>query len=62
MAGGGMHTPNPTSLDAPLAISYENYQKSLAYRHFSHFAPLTCSFLLKGKAKKGGQGEGGMAQ
>ena len=49
----GMHTPNPTYLDPPLAISYENYQKSLAYRNFSHLAPLFCSFLLKGKVKRG---------
>ena len=52
MADKGMHTPNPTSLDPLLAISYENYQKSLAYRCFSHLAPLGCSFLLKGKLKK----------
>ena len=56
-----VHTPNPTSLDAPLAISYENYQKSLAYRYFSHLAPLICSFLLKGKVKRR-TGGGGMAQ
>ena len=56
----GMHTPNSTSLDAPLAISYENYQKSLAYRNFSHLAPLISSFLLKGKIKRGtGGGEHG---
>ena len=34
MAGGRMHTPHPT----PLAISYINHQKSLAY--FSHLEPL----------------------
>ena len=33
-----MHTPHPTPLDPPLAISYKNHQKSLAY--FSHLAPL----------------------
>ena len=59
MAGGG--TPNPTSLDAPLAISYENYEKRLAYRYFSHLAPLICSFSLKSKIKRG-TGGGGMAQ
>ena len=30
MAGGRMRTPHPTPLDPPLAISYRNYQKSLA--------------------------------
>ena len=38
MAGGRMHIPYPT----PLAISYRNYQKSLAY--FSHLAPLISFF------------------
>ena len=38
MAGGWMHIPHPTSLDPPLAISYRNHQKSMAY--FSHLAPL----------------------
>ena len=49
---GRMHTP----LDPPLAISYGNHQKSLAY--FSHLAPLILFFLLKGKVKRGE----GMAQ
>ena len=61
MAGGEMHTLNPTSLDPPLAISHGNYQKSLAYRYFSHLAPLIYSFLVKGKVKRG-QGEKGMAE
>ena len=38
MAGGRMHIPHPTPFYPPLAISYRNYQKSLAY--FSHLAPL----------------------
>ena len=36
MAEGRMHTPHPTMLDPPLAISYRNHQKSLAY--FSHLS------------------------
>ena len=38
MAGGWMHTPDPTSLDPLLAISCRIHQKSMAY--FSHLAPL----------------------
>ena len=34
MADGRMHIPHPTPLDSPLAISYRNHQKNLAY--FSH--------------------------
>ena len=34
MAGGRMHTPHPTPLYPPLAISCRNHQKSVAY--FSH--------------------------
>ena len=37
-AGGRKHTPHPTPIGPPLAISYGNHQKSLAY--FSHLAPL----------------------
>ena len=48
MAGGRMHTPQ----DPPLAISYRNHQKSLAY--FSYLAPLVLFFLLKGRVKRGG--------
>ena len=36
MAGERMHTPHPTPLDPPLAISYRNHQKSLVY--FNHLA------------------------
>ena len=36
-AGEGVHTPYPTTMDPPLAISYTNHQKSLAY--FSYLAP-----------------------
>ena len=32
-----MRTSHPTSLDPPLATSYRNHQKSLAY--FTHLAP-----------------------
>ena len=42
LAGGRVHTPHPTPLDQPLAISYRNYQKGLAY--FSHLAPLVVLF------------------
>ena len=45
MAGGKMHTPHPTPLDPPLAISYKNHQKNLAY--FSHLAPLILFFFTK---------------
>ena len=38
MTGRRTHTPHPTPLDPPLAISYGNYQKSLAYLR-------RCSFL-----------------
>ena len=43
MADGKMHTSHPTPLDPPLAISYRNHQKSLAY--FSHLAPLILFFF-----------------
>ena len=39
MAGERMHTPHPTPLDSPLAISYRNHQKNLAY--FSHFGTIS---------------------
>ena len=45
MAGGRMHAPYPTPLDPPLALSYKNYQKSLAY--FSHLASLVLPFFTK---------------
>ena len=47
MAGGRMHTFHPAPLYTPLAISYRNHQKSLAY--FSHLVPLILFFLLKGR-------------
>ena len=34
-------------LDPPLAISYRNHRKSLAYRYFSHLAPLILFFFTK---------------
>ena len=55
MDGGRMHTSHPIPLDPPLAISYGNHQKSLAY--FSHLAVGTISFVLfyeKAESKGGG--------
>ena len=52
LAGGMMHTPHPTPLNAPLAISYRNYQKSLAY--FSHLGPIIWFFFSKKESQKGG--------
>ena len=57
-AGGRMHTPHPTPLDPPLAISYKNHQKSLEY--FSHLAPLILFFFTKRQNQKGG-GHGTMS-
>ena len=54
MAGGRMHAPHPTPLYPPLAMSYRNHQKSLAY--FSHLAPLILFFLLIAQSKGGGPG------
>ena len=51
MAGGKMYTPHPTPLDPPLAISYTNHQKSLAY--FSHLASLILFFFTKKQSQKG---------
>ena len=49
-AGEEIYTPHPTPrLDPPLTISYKSHQKSLA--NFSHLT--ICSFLLKGKVKRG---------
>ena len=52
MAGGGRIPPHPT----PLAISYRNHQKSLAY--FSHLAPLILFFFTKRQSQKEGVGHG----
>ena len=49
-----MHTPHPTPLDPPLAISYRNHQKSLVY--FSHSAPLFY-FFIKGRVKREGMAQ-----
>ena len=54
MAGGMMHTPHPIPLDPPLAISYRNHQKSLAY--FSHLAQLVLFFFTKRLVKRGRHG------
>ena len=48
VAGGRMHIAHPT----PLAISYTNHQKSLAY--FSHLAPIILFFFTKRQSQKGG--------
>ena len=48
MAGGRMHTPDPTLL----AASHRNHQKNLAY--FSHLAPLPSFFFIKKQSQKGG--------
>ena len=58
MAGGGVHAPNPTPLDPPLTISYENHQKSLAY--FNNLTDGTINsvlFYYKTKSKGGGGGQ-----
>ena len=56
MAGGRMHRLmlHPTPLDSPLAISYRNHQKSLAY--FSHLPPLVLFFFTKEQSQKRGHG------
>ena len=58
MAGGRMHTPHSTPLGPPLAISYRNHHKILAY--FSHVASLVLYFQAESKAEKQSQ-KGGMA-
>ena len=52
MASGRMHTPHLTPLDPPLAISYTNHQKSLAY--FSNLTPLILFLFTKKQSKKRG--------
>ena len=59
MADGRMHTSYPTPLDPPLAISYKNHQKSLAY--FSDLAPLILFTFTKRQSQKK-KGGGSMAQ
>ena len=51
MAGGWMDTPHSTPLNPPLAVTYRNHQKSMAY--FSHLAPLFFFFFTKGRIKRG---------
>ena len=46
-----MHTHHPSPLDPPLAISYRNHQKSLAY--FSYLAPSILFFFIKRQSQKG---------
>ena len=62
MADGRMHAPHPTPLYPPLAISYRNHQKSLAY--FSHLIITISSFVLfyQKAESKGGRGHGPIAQ
>ena len=59
MVGGRRYTLSYPP-DPPLAISYKNHQKSLAY--FSHLAPLILFFFTKRQSEKertGGKGGGG---
>ena len=56
MAGGRRLTPYPSPLNPPLAISYRNHQKSLAY--FNHLAPLILFFFAKRQSQKERTGEG----
>ena len=52
MAGGGCIVyPSSYPLDPPLAISYKNHQKSLAY--FSHLEPLILLFFTIRQSQKG---------
>ena len=51
MAGGRMHIPHPTPLGPPLAISYRNHQKSLAY--LNHLAPSVLFLFTKRQSQKG---------
>ena len=44
--------PSSHPLDPPLAISYKNHQKNLAY--FSHLAPLILFFFTKDEVKMRG--------
>ena len=50
MAGDRRHTPHPTPMDPPLAISYKSHPKSLAY--FSHLAPLILFLFNKKQSQK----------
>ena len=54
MPGERMRTPQPTPLNPPLAISYRNHQKSLAY--FSFLAPLVLFSFTKSQSQKRGMG------
>ena len=45
-----LHTPHPIPLDPPLAISYKNHPKSLAY--FSYLAPFILFFFTKRQLEK----------
>ena len=47
-----MHIPHLTPQDSPLAISYTNHQKNLAY--FSHLAPFVLFLFVKRQSQKGG--------
>ena len=51
MVGGRMHTPHSTPLGPPLARSYRNHQKNLAY--FSHVTPLVLFLFTKRQRQKG---------
>ena len=57
MAGWRMYTPgpHPSPADPPLAMSYKNHQKSLAY--FRYLAPLFFLFYYKAESKRGGMAQ-----
>ena len=52
MAGVRMHTPHPSPLDPPPAISFRSHHKSMAY--FSRLAPLVLFFFIKRYSQMGG--------
>ncbi len=49
------HTPHLTPLDPPLAISYRNHQKSVAYM-FQSLGTIILFFFTKKRSQKGGGG------
>ena len=51
MADGRMHTPHPTPLHPPLALSCRNHQKSLAYFSYLIGTINLNVLLLKGRVK-----------
>ena len=51
MAGRWMHTPHPTPMDPPLAISYRNHYAS---GMFQSFGTITFFFFTERQSQKGG--------